>query len=484
MRAGSAAADAGTRDHAIAQSVRALADRLFSRAAGAPLVGGNAVRLLKDAGENYPAWLDAIASARRHIHFESYIVHEDEAGTAFADALIAAARRGVAVRLVYDWLGGLGRTSRRFWNRLRQGGVEVRCFNPPRFDAPFGWVTRDHRKVLTADGEVAFVSGLCVGRMWAGDPAKGIEPWRDTGVEIRGPAVADVERAFAQVWLTTGEPVPDAGTAPAPDDRGAVSLRIVAAEPGTAGLFRLDQMIAAMARERIWLTDAYYAGTSPYVQALREAARSGVDVRLLLPDSTDVPLISPLSRSGYRTLLEAGVRVFEWNGPMLHAKTAVVDGRWARVGSSNLNIASWLGNCEMDVVIEDEGFAADMERMYLDDLGRATEVVLERMRARRQPRLPGADAGVPSVASGSAGPAAAGAVRLGHAIGAAFTDHRPLGPIEVRVTAVAGSVLLAAAVLFSIFPKALAYPAAALCAWVAASLLYKGYTLVRRRRRD
>ena len=134
-------------------------------------------------------------------------------------------------------------------------------------------------------------------------------------------------------------------------------LRVVATVPNTAGLFRVDQLVAAMARKTLWLTDAYYAGTAAYVEALRAAARDGVDVRLLVPGASDIPLIRPFSRAGYRPLLEAGVRVFEWNGSMIHAKTAVADGRWARVGSTNLNVASWLGNRELDVIVEHEPFA-------------------------------------------------------------------------------------------------------------------------------
>src|ERR1051325_2524718 len=126
------------------QSVRGLADQAFSRSAGAPLIGGNSVKLLIDAKENYPAWLDAIKAAERYVHFESYIIHEDDTGRMFADALIAKAREGVRVRLVYDWLGGFRKTSRSFWNNLRAGGVDVRVYNPPRFDSPFGWVSRDH----------------------------------------------------------------------------------------------------------------------------------------------------------------------------------------------------------------------------------------------------------------------------------------------------------------------------------------------------
>src|SRR6185503_5987162 len=142
--------------------MRTLADQAFSRAAGTSLVGGNRIRLLKDAAENYPAWLDAIAGATRSVHFESYIIHDDEIGERFARALIARARAGVPVRVIYDWMGGFGKTSRRFWRALRAGVVEVRCYNPPHVASPFGWLSRDHRKMLTVNGTVGFVTGLCV----------------------------------------------------------------------------------------------------------------------------------------------------------------------------------------------------------------------------------------------------------------------------------------------------------------------------------
>ena len=154
-------------------------------------------------------------------------------------------------------------------------------------------------------------------------------------------------------------------------------VRVVASMPNVAGLYRLDQLIAAVARQTLWLTDAYFVGTTSYVQALRAAAVDGVDVRLLVPGSSDIPIFVSLSRAGYRPLLEAGVRVFEWNGSMLHAKTAVADGRWARVGSSNLNVSSWIGNWELDVAVEDETFAQAMQEMYLEDLTHATEISAE-----------------------------------------------------------------------------------------------------------
>ncbi|MDQ3266692.1 MAG: phospholipase D-like domain-containing protein [Myxococcota bacterium] len=467
-----------------ATAFRPLADQAFSRAAGAPLISGNRVRLLKDAAENYPAWLEAIGQARRHIHFESYILHEDTVGRQFADALISRAQAGVRVRLIYDWLGGLGKSSAGFWSRLREGGVEVRCFNPPHLDAPLGWLSRDHRKMLAVDGEVGFVTGLCVGQMWVGDPQRGLAPWRDTGVEIRGPAVAEIERAFANVWEMTGEPIPEEETLVAPliGPVGTVSLRIVASAPATSGMFRLDQMVTALARHRVWLSDAYYAGAAPYVQALRAAAKEGVDVRLLVPSATDLPLLQPLSRAGYRPLLEAGIRIFEWNGTMMHAKTAVVDGRWARVGSTNLNLASWLGNCELDAVIEDEPFAQQMEAQYLQDLEGSTEIVLSERRRLKRPRRPAEGAS----ASGGAGAvrAAAGAVRIGHALGAAFTNHRVLEPVEARLMVMTGLVLLALGALFAFIPWLLIYPLLVVLGWVALAFLYRGIRLYRQGRRS
>jgi cardiolipin synthase A/B len=453
------------------EAVRRLGDQLFSRAAGAPLVRGNAVRLLRDAAQNYPAWLDAIRSARRTVHFENYILHDDEAGQRFATAFLDKAREGVPVRVIYDWFGCLGHASTGFWSRLREGGVDVRCYNPPRLDQPLGWIGRDHRKCLVVDGELAFVTGLCVGRMWEGVPEKGLAPWRDTGLEVRGPAVADVAHAFADSWAAIGAPLPpdDAATV-TPPAAGDLDLRVVASTPGTAGLYRLDPMVASLARRTLWLTDAYFAGTATYVQALHAAARDGVDVRLLVPGAgSDIPLMQAVSRAGYRALLDAGVRVFEWNGPMLHAKTAVADARWARVGSTNLNLASWMGNRELDVVVEDVAFGGLMEEMFQDDLGNATEIVLRRWaRVRpagdiRRPRVRGA--------GGSATRAAAGALRVGNALGSVLAARRVHGPAERWFMAEGGVVLAVLAAIGFVWPRLLAWPLAAFGLWMSMALL-------------
>lgn len=460
-------------------SIRISADQAFSRTVGAPLIPGNDVRLLRDARENYPAWLAAIESAERTIHFESYIIHEDEQGRLFAEALGKKARAGVKVRLIYDWMGGLFPTSNKFWRALQSAGVEVRCFNRPRLDSPLGWLGRDHRKMLAVDGRVGFVAGLCVGQMWVGDPEKGVECWRDTGVEVRGPAVADIEQAFAMMWAEMGEPLPEEELVEAANlpPAGEMHLRVVASLPNTAALYRLDQIIAATARETLWLTDAYFAGTSPYVQALRSAAMDGVDVRLLVPQANDIPVMRALSRSGYRPLLEAGVRVYEWNGPMIHAKTAVADGRWARVGSSNLNLASWITNWELDVVIEDAGFGEAMEQMFLQDLENATEIVLTAKRRVFKPRRPRARRLRQKFGLSSSGRTAAGAVRFGNAVSAAISNRRILSPAEARIMFSAGVLLLLFAVVAILWPRWISVPLGVLAVWVAVSLFIRAYKL-------
>lgn len=454
------------------------AQRAFARAAQAELIEGNAVRLLKNAEENYPAWLQAIQQAQHHIHFESYAFHNDEIGQEFAEALIAKAQSGVAVRVIYDWFGGLGSASPVFWTRLRAGGVEVRCYNPPGLDSPFSWISRDHRKMIEVDGDVGFIAGLCVGKPWVGNPEKGIAPWRDTGVEIRGEAVAEIGQAFGQVWAMLGDPLPPVHSPDHSVPAGETRVRVVATIPMTAGISRVDELVAALAKERLWLTDAYYAGMTSYVQALRAASQAGVDVRLLVPGGTDIPLLRPISRAGYRPLLDAGVRVFEWNGSMLHAKTAVADGKWARVGSSNLNAWSWFGNCELDLVVEDEGFGKEMEEMYLADLQNATEIVLDthnRVRAPKHPRPIGNSGG------GSAGRAVSGGLRIGRAVGAALTNSRPFEPVEARILVLTAFLLFGLAALFWFYPKALMYPVVIPMAWLGASLLYRGTKLYRRR---
>lgn len=458
--------------------VRILAEQAISRAAGAPLVPGNSAKILRNASENYPAWLDAIHQAQKHIHFESYIISDDHTGREFVDALAERARAGVRVRVLFDWLGCFWTPLRLFEPLLKAGG-EVRAFNPLRLDSPFGWVSRDHRKMIAVDGIVGFVTGLCVSDKWLGRPDRNIEPWRDTGVEVRGPAVADIEHAFAETWDVTGQGLPaeEIPERTAIQPAGSLMMRVIGTIPNMAGLYRLDQFIASMAQQRLWLSDAYFVGMAPYVQALRAAAQDGVDVRLLVPGGSDIPVLRPISTTGYRPLLEAGVRVFEWNGTMMHAKTAVADGRWARVGSSNLNIASWTSNYELDVSVEDETFARQMEEMYLQDLEHASEIVLmPRNRIRKTVGTPAPRRRV-HAKRGSASRAAASALRITNTVGAAISNRRVLGRAEAKTTAATGLVLLVASVLFLLWPKIIAVPLALIGLWMAISLLIKSAKL-------
>jgi cardiolipin synthase len=488
-------------------AVRLLAEQAFSRAAGAPLLEGNRVDLLIDASVNFDAWLAAIRSAQALILIENYIFRDDATGREFRDALTERAASGVRVAVIRDWLGCKGQSGLSFWQPLIEAGGEVRTYNPFRLSSPFGWLSRDHRKLLVVDNTVAFVGGICVSGTWLGDPERGIDPWRDTAVAVRGPALRDLANAFAESWGTLGDPLPESvlelteRCLPA----GQVDLRVVATVPNTAGLYRLDQLIAAMARRSLWVTDAYFVGVAPYVQAISAAARDGVDVRLLVPGTSDVPAVASISRAGYRPLLEAGVRVFEWNGSMLHAKTAVADGRWARVGSSNLNLASWIGNCELDIAIEDETFARCMEMQYESDLANATEIVLKLPKRWRRlaaeaaqddadgptgpadavpppanaapPPKPKTGSRVgppyPRARGGSSGRAAAGALRLANSVGAAITNRRVLARTESGPLLIAGILLLACAILGVLWPQVIAWPLAALAAWIGLALIWR-----------
>jgi cardiolipin synthase len=457
-------------------ATRQLAAQALSRSAGAPLLDGNAATLLIDAEAHYAAWLDAIRSARHHVLLENYIIRDDVVGRAFRDALGERARAGVFVAVVADWMGCFGQSGRAFWQPLRAAGGQVRLHNPPQLGQPFGWLSRDHRKLLVVDGALGFLTGVCLSAKWLGDAPRGVPPWRDTGVALRGPVVAEMQAAFAQSWAEGGTALPELPVDATP--AGSIALRLIATQPSSAGIYRLDQMIAALARKTLWLTDAYFVGTAPYVQALIAAAKDHVDVRLLVPGSSDIPMVAGLSRAGYRPLLQAGVRVFEWNGSMLHAKTAVADGQWARVGSSNLNLASWLNNREIDVAIEDAGFAAQLAAQYERDLAHATEIVLSPRRHRRDKLCSASASARPPRHhhdGGSSSRAATGAVRLANRMGATLVDRRVLGRADAGPLALGALALGLLAIVAWRWPAVLAWPLGAVCAWLALNLAIRAW---------
>ena len=355
----------------------------INRAAGGRPVPGNRVDLLIDGPDTYGAMLEAIAQAQQWIHFENYIIRSDAAGWRFAELLARRAREGVHVRVLYDWFGSMS-TSRGYWRYLRKAGVEVRSFHSPELIDLVSNVSRNHRKLVVADGSRAILGGLCIGCEWTGESHAGGQPWRDTAVDVRGPAAAVLDQTFVNLWELSGGKIPSdqvAGVIPAVGDAG---VRVISGEPGRERAYRVIELLAAGSVQRLWITDAYLIAPPRLFQALRDSARDGVDVRLLVPGSSDVPLIRNLSRIGYRDLLRSGVRIFEWDGPMLHAKTIVCDHRWVRIGSSNLNPSSLLGNYELDVLIEDPSLAQTLEDQFRLDMGRSREVTSRPVRGPRR----------------------------------------------------------------------------------------------------
>jgi len=359
-------------------------ERAIRRAGQAERIEGNHVTLLRDGPEVFSSWLADIASAERYILLENYIFNNDRIGTQLAEALMARVQAGVEVYVLYDWVGCIG-TSRQFWLRMQRAGVKVRAFQPFSWSAPLHTVQRNHRKALTIDGVIGHVGGLCIGDAWAGaeDPEthEQVPPWRDTAVRIAGPAVLELCAAFNETWALCGPPLPARlleapAAALLPGAANSAPVRVVSGLPGRSRIYRLTQVLITNATSRIWITDAYFLTPPTMYESLMAAARDGVDVRVLVPGRSDLPWIAWMGRAGYAGLLEAGIRVFEWDGPMLHAKTTVVDGKWCRIGSSNLNLASLLTNWELDILVEDKAFGRSLEEMFERDLSQATELML------------------------------------------------------------------------------------------------------------
>jgi len=458
------------------QLFRQLAEQALARSAGAPLVNGNAVNLLFDAAANFNAWQQHIAAAQDYILIEMYLFADDDFGHAVREQLLEKLAKGVQVYLLYDWLGCWREHYTGFFSPLQQAGAQVRAWQAPGWRTGLNLPGRDHRKLIVIDGDIAFIGGLCISSRWDG--------WRDTGLSLRGPLLAEALAAFADSWQASGGVLPPLAANPA--QAGNVSARLIATTPSTAKLMRLDLLIAGFARERLWLTDAYFMGTSAYLSALQNAARDGVDVRLLVPRSSDIGWIATVSRTLYRPLLEAGVRVFEWNGQMIHAKTAVADGRWARIGSTNLNVSSWLANRELDLAIEDRTLAAEMETRFLQDIDNATEVVLSGAHKRpalAKPRQQGPRLPLRQHAAASAAAAARQAARLGDVLDTAIRGTRNVEDSEASAFASIAVVLLllAAAVLW--FPYLAALPLALLLLLVGGSVLLRAWPRLWRRRR-
>jgi cardiolipin synthase A/B len=465
-------------------SLSELSEGELERATGSAVTRGNVVRLQFEGSTTFERWIEVIQAAERFVHFENYVFRDDAIGRRFRDVLVSKAREGVAVRVVYDWVGCWA-MPRRYWKPFREAGAEVRAFKRPSVRDPYGVLQRDHRKLVAVDGRVAFVGGFCIGQEWAG--TRTAPPWRDTGLEIRGPAAATAACAFERIWDVMGDPVPEhcGGRPEATDVVGKTPVWLIEGEPGRTRVLRTLMLIASKVTQHLWITDPYFVAPRAIAQALAAAARQGVDVRVLLPANNNWPLVSSISRSGYRFLLENGVRLFEWEGPMIHAKTSVADGIWSRVGSSNLNSASLLGNWEIDVGVMDASLAGQLEGLFLADLASSVEIVLPGIRGRstavtgphrieapRQSPLDPEDplssrtlAAMREQTSGRRWHLAQ-LLRAGTSFSGAIAGHRTLGREERSVLGTVSILLLVAALLLVLLPKIVAWTAAAGLGWL------------------
>jgi cardiolipin synthase len=356
------------------------------RIAAADVSSGNTVALLRDGPATFDAMIALIDAAESSVALESYIFRSDEVGRRIGEALVGAVKRGVDVRLLLDWIGVRG-TARAFLKQLRHAGVEIAVFNPPGFRRWLGLVPRDHRKLLVVDGRIGITGGVGVGREWTtGVQKEHRSRWRDTAVRIEGAAARDMVQAFDHMWSRTRgherrgshrflrRPARGAHLDPATDQPALVG--IVEGEPLRLRVSRALQIQAISARRSIWIATAYFTPSPSEVEALNGAARDGVDVRILVPSRNDHPWVSFLARRYYRRLLTNGVRIWEWQGEMMHAKTSVVDGRWVRVGSTDFNPLGVAINYELDAVIEDATLGEAAEQMFLADLDGSREVLL------------------------------------------------------------------------------------------------------------
>ena len=356
----------------------------LSRLAGSPPRGGTDVRLLRDGIEAFPAMIEAIAGARTTVRFENFIFAGDTTGRSFAEALAAAAKRSVDVKVLYDPIGTMMVKGGSIADVLRRDGVTTRPFQPLSPFAPWSWLRfrhRDHRKTLTIDGEIAFVGGLCISDNWS-PSQKGGRGWRDTALRVRGSIALDVERAFDAMWESSTSPP---ALAPAESGDGQPAVAILAEDlPGKGRVASIYEWLARSAQETLEITDAYMVAPAKVLGALQDAARRGVSVRILLPGRNNHPVAGAAARWVYEGLLDAGVRIFEWEGVMIHAKTAVADGRIALVGSSNLDPLSLRRNYELNLLVVDAHTARGMHELFVRDLSEARRIDLETW--QRRPR--------------------------------------------------------------------------------------------------
>lgn len=373
--------------------------------ADSPLLLGNELLLLQDGPATYKAIFAALAQARDHINLETYIFADDDIGRKFADLLLDKQAEGVQVNVIYDSVGCLD-TPRAFFTRLEAAGIRVLEFNPvnPLTKTGNAWLlnNRDHRKLLVIDGQVAFLGGINISDVYAGSPLFGSHKskgnfgshkskgntttaWRDTHLQVKGPVVAEFQKLFLDTWAKQkGTPLPDKNYFPSLEKLGDEMVRAIGSaydDPHSLIYLTLLSVIEH-AEQNIYITNAYFIPDPQLLKTLTDAARRGVDVRLVLPSFTDSWATLHAGKSHYSELLRAGVRIYERRDAVMHSKTATIDGVWSTIGSTNLDWRSFLHNNELNAVILGSNFAMEMETMFAKDLEQSNAIDLRRWKRR------------------------------------------------------------------------------------------------------
>ena len=362
---------------------------------GSPLTIGNQVLLLQDGPATFQAMHAAILAARDHINMETYILDDDEVGQRFAQALIDKQRQGVQVNLIRDSVGTVG-TPVAFFERLAESGIKVLEFNPiDPSAARKEWELnqRDHRKLLIVDGLTAFLGGINISGVYSGGSSgpgsrrrpDGSPAWRDTDLQLQGPVVAELQKLFLASWESQkGDPLTTKNYFPRPESSGRQVVRAIGSSPDEPFSLIYATLLSAIgsAETSVQLTNAYFVPDPQLLASLEAAARRGVDVKLILPGQTDSWLVFHAGRGSYEQLLKAGVKIYERRDVILHSKTALVDGVWATVGSTNLDWRSFLHNYELNAVVLGVEFGDQVKAMFEKDLEASDAVTLAQWERR------------------------------------------------------------------------------------------------------
>ncbi len=358
-----------------------------------PLTKGNKVTLLADGQATYAAMFKALQNAKDHINLESYIIEDDETGRKFADLLLQKQAEGVQVNLIYDSMGSMN-TPASFFHRLRGCGIQVVGFNPInplKAREEWGLTHRDHRKILIADGKVAIIGGINISEVYSSSPLKRKQNekapirWRDTDIQIEGPAVAEFQKLFLDTWLKQkGPKLSERNYFPDLKERGTALVRVVGSTPGETNRIPFIMYVSAIAfaAYSIHMTNSYFIPDDQIVNALTDAAERRVDVKIILPGTTDSQVALYAQRYYYSELLKSGVKLYEHGTSLLHAKTAVIDKVWSTVGSTNMDYLSLLSNDEVNAVILSHEFAVEMEKMFIRDLADSRQIRLDEWEKR------------------------------------------------------------------------------------------------------